>query len=341
MNRYPIGLFAALSFVGAFGGSLGADGNQQPSQIPSASGVIDACVRMDKDGDAARLTRLVGGDEACRKNEVRVRWNVVGATGPAGPAGPVGPGGPAGPVGPAGPQGEPGVAGPQGAPGAGAVAGAIGGQLASCIPGATLDSYLVHVPGRAFSVITGPDGAFQIDNVPPGDYTVSVSAAAVVSPVEEIEVNDNVVTLPALKQRYVPVASFQVTVGGGLEMLPNAVQVATCAPPPPPPPCGTLTRFFRDADADGFGDPSSSVLACTRPSGFVLQGGDCDDSNHRTNPGAPEFLNGIDDDCDGQIDEGAIGEASASFGDEVVERAAGAHEQFAIRRDWRREHFVV
>ena len=90
-------------------------------------------------------------------------------------------------------------------------------------------------------MITGADGAFQIDNVPPGDYRVSVSAAAVVPPVEGIEVNGGVVTLPELQQRYVSVASFQVTVSDGLETLPDPVQVATCAPPPPPPPpCGTL-----------------------------------------------------------------------------------------------------
>ena len=277
------------------------------AQIPSADGVIYACVRIDHSGDAGRLTRLVTANESCRRNEVRVRWNVVGPAGPKGDQGDPGAQGAAGLPGAAGAQGEPGVAGPQGPQGAqgAASAGAIAGQLASCVSGATLDGYLVHITGRAFTVFTGPDGAFQIDNVPPGDYTVSVSAAAVVSPVEEIEVNGGVVTLPALQQRYVSVASVQVTVTDGLETLPDAVQVATCAPPPPPPPpCGTLDTFFRDLDRDGYGNPSSTVQACTQPPGFTRSGGDCNDSDDRVNPDAFEQLNGIDDDCDGQVDEG-------------------------------------
>jgi hypothetical protein len=32
--------------------------------------------------------------------------------------------------------------------------------------------------------------------------------------------------------------------------------------------------------------------------------GDCDDTNVDVNPAAPELCNGIDDDCDGAVDEG-------------------------------------
>ncbi len=41
--------------------------------------------------------------------------------------------------------------------------------------------------------------------------------------------------------------------------------------------------------------------------GFTTCNGDCDDSNFNIRPGAQELCNGIDDDCDGQIDEGACG----------------------------------
>jgi hypothetical protein len=307
MNRYAIGLFAALSFVGVFGGSLGAD-SQSSSQIPSANGVIHACVRMDRDGDAGKLARLVAENEACKRNEQRVTWSVAGPKGEPGAPGA------------AGAPGAPGPQGPQGSAGPSSPAGGIEGRLASCVPGASLARYLVHVPGRQFNAYTGADGAFRFDHVPPGVYDITVELG-----------DDEEVVVPA------------VQVSDEMVTLPVPVQLATCAPPPPTCDGDAAIRFFRDRDQDGFGDPSSSVLACTQPAGFVLQGGDCDDFNHRTNPAAPEFLNGVDDDCDGQVDEGAIGEArsSALFGDEVVERAARANEQLAVRRHGRREHFVI
>jgi len=38
--------------------------------------------------------------------------------------------------------------------------------------------------------------------------------------------------------------------------------------------------------------------------GFTIEDGDCDDNDASINPGATEVCNGVDDNCDGQIDEG-------------------------------------
>src|SRR5439155_16955841 len=54
-----------------------------------------------------------------------------------------------------------------------------------------------------------------------------------------------------------------------------------------------------DNDGDGYAVCGGD---CQLPQG--KQCGDCDDTNPLVHPGAPEICNGIDDNCDGQIDEG-------------------------------------
>jgi hypothetical protein len=40
-----------------------------------------------------------------------------------------------------------------------------------------------------------------------------------------------------------------------------------------------MSPFYRDADADGFGDAASPLQACAAPPGYVVTAGDCNDSN--------------------------------------------------------------
>lgn len=65
--------------------------------------------------------------------------------------------------------------------------------------------------------------------------------------------------------------------------------------------------WCRDADNDGFGDPADMVTDCTQPEGYVADCSDCDDTDPGSNPQAVEVCDGIDNNCDQNIDEGNPG----------------------------------
>jgi hypothetical protein len=67
---------------------------------------------------------------------------------------------------------------------------------------------------------------------------------------------------------------------------------------------GVKTTFYQDSDGDGFGNSGATLQACTQPQGYVANSTDCNDGNVAIHPGATEVCNGVDDDCDTQVDEG-------------------------------------
>ncbi|MBM4365892.1 MAG: putative metal-binding motif-containing protein [Deltaproteobacteria bacterium] len=75
------------------------------------------------------------------------------------------------------------------------------------------------------------------------------------------------------------------------------------------------STWYADADADGYGNPASTDMACYQPTGYVADNTDCDDGRYETNPGATEYCNTIDDDCDGTIDEDSAADASTWYRD--------------------------
>ncbi|MCB9743306.1 MAG: putative metal-binding motif-containing protein [Alphaproteobacteria bacterium] len=66
---------------------------------------------------------------------------------------------------------------------------------------------------------------------------------------------------------------------------------------------GVTTTYYQDYDNDGFGDNDQTVEACEPPEGYGVVGNDCDDGEANAYPGAEEICDGIDNNCDGEIDE--------------------------------------
>ena len=62
--------------------------------------------------------------------------------------------------------------------------------------------------------------------------------------------------------------------------------------------CGTQATCT-DRDADGYGNPGSSLC----PAGSAT---DCNDTNVNVNPGKRDLCNGVDNDCNGRIDDDAV-----------------------------------
>jgi hypothetical protein len=65
--------------------------------------------------------------------------------------------------------------------------------------------------------------------------------------------------------------------------------------------------FYLDADGDGYGDGGATPVDCVVPDGYSTVSGDCDEANASVNPAAAEVCDGLDNDCDGYVDEDACG----------------------------------
>jgi hypothetical protein len=89
------------------------------------------------------------------------------------------------------------------------------------------------------------------------------------------------------------------------------------------------TIWYQDEDGDGYGSESTATLACEPPSGdWTDVAGDCDDWDGSVSPAATEECNGIDDDCDGTLDNAADCPCTLQM------RAGHSYLFCAYRSDW-------
>lgn len=66
------------------------------------------------------------------------------------------------------------------------------------------------------------------------------------------------------------------------------------------------TVWYTDADGDGYGSGTGQQFCSNPGTGWANRAGDCNDNNAAINPGATEGCNGIDDNCDEQVDKGCL-----------------------------------
>jgi len=64
------------------------------------------------------------------------------------------------------------------------------------------------------------------------------------------------------------------------------------------------STYYEDADGDGYGTESNAQAACSPSVGYTDMAGDCDDSDGTISPNATELCDEVDNDCDGDTDEG-------------------------------------
>ena len=66
-----------------------------------------------------------------------------------------------------------------------------------------------------------------------------------------------------------------------------------------------VSQLWPDADGDGFGAASGTPISDCSRTGYVGNNQDCDDTRNTRRPGLTETCDGIDNNCDNQIDNGA------------------------------------
>jgi large repetitive protein len=80
-----------------------------------------------------------------------------------------------------------------------------------------------------------------------------------------------------------------------------------------PPDSVDCNNYYLDRDSDGYGIDQSRCLCVSEWDFRALKRGDCDDNNNKVFPGAKEICNGLDDNCNGEVDEGENTEGCRPF----------------------------
>ena len=152
--------------------------------------------------------------------------------------------------------------------------GTIKGKVNYCDKGGYLGMQ-VFIPGRQFMVLLGQDGKFLFENVPVGKYDINYVING-----RMVNVNKDISVRPGDTNDLGNIV-FCADDNAKTSQPENAVQL-------PLDPCESdpSSENCVDADKDG-----------------VVAAKDCNDNNSSIKPGAVEICDGLDNNCNGQIDE--------------------------------------
>ncbi len=167
--------------------------------------------------------------------------------------------------------------------------GGISGSVNFCGLGG-LDGMQVYVPGKMYVVITDDSGRFVLHGLPPGRYTLAYRKGDTL-----LNQNQDIQVLAGQTTALGEIA-FCDRRGASVRGAAQAKQ-ETCMAQSQDPQC-------RDADGDG-----------------VPAANDCDDANAKVFPGAVEMCDGLDNNCNGSVDD------NVSI---LVERGMGACKAGAV-----------
>jgi len=82
--------------------------------------------------------------------------------------------------------------------------------------------------------------------------------------------------------------------------------------------CASPVTWYRDGDRDGYGTTEEPRVACDQPADFVSAPGDCDDASAAIHPGGNESCDGLDDDCNGAVDDQPVSDLSCDDANECT-----------------------
>jgi choice-of-anchor B domain-containing protein len=86
--------------------------------------------------------------------------------------------------------------------------------------------------------------------------------------------------------------------------------------------CAFAITYYADADGDGFGDAANPMSLCAPIAGYVIDNTDCDDTRDDVYPGASGTQEGIDNNCDGNVDGPELTSCPGDFNSDGVRNVA-------------------